>query len=66
MKTAILNFDFKMTEAQRATTAKFLDRPLSRNFYYENYGTVTGLYGFSYDKTYFRISENGDAICYSK
>jgi hypothetical protein len=66
MDTSILNFDSKMTKAQRETTAKFLDRPMSRNFYYEKDGTVTGIYGKSYDKTYFTIEGNGDVYCYGK
>lgn len=66
MTTEKLNFNSKMTKAQRETTAKFLDKPMSRNFYYEENGTVTGLYGKSYDKTYFIIEKDGSVYCYGK
>ena len=66
MKTSILNFDSKMTSAQRKTVAIFLDKPMSRNFYFEKDGEVSGLYGKTYDKTYFTIAQDGSVYCYSK
>ena len=60
-----LSFYSELTNEQRKMVLFYLDKPLSRNFEFKD-GIVTGVFGPSYDKSYFVVESDGSVNAYGK